>query len=302
MKYLLLIAFALFLISCGSSKRTILEKPEVKNTEQVYQEPEVPEIKRTHRPKDSEYKLVKEDTVVEKVEEVVEKIEEKKEEISTPESLHKTNGLHDTWQTLLSKYVSESGNVNYRGFASDTSFSGYLKALSENPPQDNWSREDQLAYWVNAYNAYTIKLINDNYPVESIKDIKGPWDHRFIRIGPKWYTLNDVEHKILRKMDEPRIHFAINCASISCPKLLNAAFLPETLETQLTEVTKDFLSDASRNNITENNIQISKIFRWFGKDFKKNGSLIDFLNQYAEVNISDKAKVSFKDYDWNLNE
>ncbi len=300
MKYFLIVSLTVLLFSCGNSKKVIQIENEAQRqkTEHVYQDPEVPEIKRTHRPEESEYKLVKKDSVTQEVEE----IKEKQEEISTPINLHKTSSLHSTWVTILPKYVSESGNVNYRGFASDKSFPSYLKALSEHPPQDNWSREDQLAYWINVYNAFTIKLINDNYPLQSIKDIKNPWDYRFIKIGPKWHTLNDVEHKILRKMDEPRIHFAINCASVSCPKLLNVAFLPETLESQLTDVTKDFLSDTSRNNISENSIQISKIFRWFGKDFKKDGSLIDFLNRYTEVSISDKAKVSYKDYDWNLNE
>jgi len=156
---------------------------------------------------------------------------------------------------------------------------------------------------MNVYNAFTIKLILDNYPTKSIKDIKTPWNHRFIKIGAKWYTLNDVEHRIIRKMDEPRIHFALVCAAVSCPKLYNKAFTSETLEEDLSLLTRDFLSDASKNNISENSIKLSKIFKWYGGDFKKNGSsLIDFLNQYTDVSISSNAKKSYKDYNWALNE
>ena len=300
MKYIVLSIVSTFLIACGGSKKVIQTEKESKpNTEQVYQEPEVPEIKRTHRPKESDFKLAQKDSANLEMKEV-----KKTEAVDTSTiARHKSPILNLVWVGLLNRHVSDQGHVDYAGFKKDRQLlTSYLNLLGENPPQDDWTREDLLAYWINVYNAFTIKLIVDNYPVKSIKDIKDPWDYRFIKIGPKWYTLNDVEHKILRKMDEPRIHFAINCASVSCPKLLNEAFSPETLEVQLTKVTKDFLADTSRNVISEHNIRISKIFRWFGKDFKKNGTLIDFLNQYTDVTISSKAKVSFKDYDWNLNE
>ena len=116
------------------------------------------------------------------------------------------------------------------------------------------------------------------------------------------YDLETIEHEILRKMNEPRIHFAINCASFSCPPLLNEAFTEEKLEAQLTQVTKTFLADSKRNTISENELEISKIFKWFSKDFEQNGSLIDFLNTYSDVKISKDADVDFKDYDWSLNE
>ena len=103
-------------------------------------------------------------------------------------------------------------------------------------------------------------------------------------------------------MNEPRIHFAIVCASFSCPKLQNKAFEATNLYGQLTNATKSFLSDSKRNSISENNIELSKIFQWFSQDFNQNGSLIDFLNLYSDVKISEKAKKNFKDYDWTLNE
>jgi hypothetical protein len=102
-------------------------------------------------------------------------------------------------------------------------------------------------------------------------------------------------------MDEPRIHFAIVCASYSCPKLQNKAFYAENLEEQLTNATKEFLNDFERNEISENDLKLSKIFQWFTKDFKQNGSLIDFLNKYSDIQISETAKIKYKDYNWNLN-
>jgi len=177
-----------------------------------------------------------------------------------------------------------------------------LNQLASNIPQDSWTREDKLAYWINVYNAFTVKLIIDNYPTTSIKDIKDPWSKRFFKLGNKPYSLNDVEHKILRKMDEPRIHFVIVCASVSCPKLENRAFSATNLEEQLIKATKGFLADSSRNNITQDRLKISKIFKWFTKDFKQNGSLVDFINTYTDIDINKNAKISYNDYDWNLNE
>ena len=142
------------------------------------------------------------------------------------------------------------------------------------------SKEQKLAYWINAYNALTIDLILQNYPLKSIKDIDKPWDQRLWKFGDKWLSLNDIEHQILRKMDEPRIHFAIVCASVYCPKLQNEAFIAEKIDSQLSKATSEFLSDTSKNFISQNSLEISKIFQWFSKDFKENGSMIKFLNKY----------------------
>jgi hypothetical protein len=210
---------------------------------------------------------------------------------------------HALWNSLLQEYVSDKGNVNYKGFLKNMEkLKSYLNQLATNTVKDSWSKEDKLAYWINAYNAYTVKLILDNYPLKSIKDIKDPWDVRFIKIGEKWMTLNDIEHNILRKMEEPRIHFAIVCASVSCPKLSNKAFTAENLEQQLSSATTSFLADASRNTITPTELKLSKIFRWFAKDFKQDGDIISFINTYTKIDIMENAKISFEDYDWNLNE
>lgn len=211
---------------------------------------------------------------------------------------------HNSWNTLLQKHVTKDGVVNYKGFKKDhAQLQSYISSLSDDSDSHKtWSKEDKLAYWINVYNALTVDLILRNYPIKSIKDIKKPWDQRLWMIGYLRQNLNDIEHKILRKMGEPRIHFAINCASFSCPPLLNEAFTAEKLESQLTQVTKAFLADSKRNTITPNKLELSKIFKWFSKDFKQNGSLIDFLNRYSDIKINENAKKSYKEYDWNLNE
>ncbi|CAH8285069.1 uncharacterized protein DUF547 [Mariniflexile fucanivorans] len=218
-------------------------------------------------------------------------------------TINSQNFNHSPWNTLLQKHVSTDGHVNYKTFKSDNKALGnYIKSLGAHTPQDYWTKEENLAYWINAYNALTIDLILRNYPIKSIKDIKNPWGQKLWQLGDTWYNLSDIEHEILRKMDEPRIHFAIVCASVSCPKLSNEAYSSKNLNHQLTKATKDFLSDSSRNFISKDTLELSKIFQWFSKDFKQNGDLIDFLNLYTNFQISAKAKLNYKDYNWNLNE
>ncbi|WP_375584501.1 DUF547 domain-containing protein [Cyclobacterium xiamenense] len=221
---------------------------------------------------------------------------------------------HDLWDDLLRKCVDEDGIVNYPGFIADSAqLNDYLQLLAQNPPdRETWSQEEQLAYWINAYNAFTVKLIIDHYPVKSIRDI-GPsleiplvntvWHLEFFEIGGKPASLDEIEHKILRKeFAEPRIHFAINCASVSCPKLLNRAFTAEKLENQLEYVAREFINDPSRNQIGVQRAEISPIFSWFKEDFTRTGSLADFLNRYARTELKPTTKIRFADYDWRLNE
>ena len=118
----------------------------------------------------------------------------------------------------------------------------------------------------------------------------------------KSLSLNNIEHDILRKMGDPRIHFGIVCASISCPKLQNEAFSNQNINRLLNKASKEFLADTTKNNITTNSVELSKIFKWFAKDFKQEGSLIDFLNRYTDITIASDAKISFKDYNWGLND
>ncbi len=210
---------------------------------------------------------------------------------------------HSVFNKLLLKHVSANGNVNYNGLIEDRKTLGnYIKSLGNNMPDDSWTREAKLAYWINAYNAMTIDLILINPGIKSIKDIKNPWNQRLWKLGEKWYNLDEIEHQILRKMDEPRIHFAIVCASVSCPKLQNKAFTALDLDVQLTNATREFLSDPSKNNLSKNSVELSKIFKWFSKDFKNGQTLIEFLNRYSDIEISHKASIRYKDYDWNLND
>ena len=212
---------------------------------------------------------------------------------------------HEIWDNLLEKHVSVDGNVNYKGFLNDRAeLKKYLDLLGSSHPDNSWSKEEQMAYWINAYNAFTIELILRNYPVKSIKDIGiiSPWHIGFIEIQGEKYDLNDIEHNILRKkFNDPRIHFAIVCASYSCPKLLNEAFIASGLNAQLNEQARQFINDPSRNKISATHIKISKIFDWFTKDFTDNGSLVDYLNKYSSTRIDSKAKVSYLQYNWSLN-
>ncbi|MRI01793.1 DUF547 domain-containing protein [Kriegella sp. EG-1] len=209
---------------------------------------------------------------------------------------------HTLWNTLLKKHVDSDGNVNYAAFKTDkVDLETYLDQLNKNSPSDTWSKNEKLAYYINLYNAATVKLILDNYPLKSIKDINSPWDKKWVLVGGKKYSLGSIEHKILRKMDEPRIHFAINCASYSCPKLINTAFTADKMEAQLEAATIDFINDSSRNKISENNIQLSNIFKWYKTDFTDKSSLIDYLNKYAKIKASENAKLSYLNYDWGLN-
>lgn len=221
---------------------------------------------------------------------------------------------HEQWTILLQKYVDQNGMVDYKGFQKDSiNLISYLNELSANPPDETtWSDQEQIAYWLNAYNGFTIKLIIDHYPLESIKDIgpaiqipfiNSPWDIRFIGINGKKLDLNNIEHSILRKkFNEPRIHFAINCASISCPRMRREAYSEDKLDVQLNEQAVDFINDPQRNIINSSQAEVSKIFDWFKGDFTKNGSLKDFLNQYAKIKIAEDVKISYNKYDWSLNE
>lgn len=221
---------------------------------------------------------------------------------------------HQIWNQLVKVHVKPDGKVDYRGFIRDKpKLEQYLTLLSDNAPdRKTWSKNQQLAYWINAYNAFTVKLIVDNYPVKSIRDlgpelkiplIKDVWHYKFFKIGGVESSLDEIEHSILRKeFDEPRIHFAINCASVSCPPLLNEAFTAENIEAQLSKVATTFINDSSRNKISPDQAQISSIFSWFKGDFTKNGSLIDFLNKYSKVKLKPNAKISHLYYNWNLNE
>lgn len=209
---------------------------------------------------------------------------------------------HSTWNDLLQKHVSSNGKVNYKGLKSDkVKLENYLLTIKENAPTSDWSKNEKLAYWINVYNAFTVKLIVDNYPLKSITDLDKPWDKKWIDIDGKTYSLGNVENDILRKMGESRIHFAINCASFSCPNLLNEAFTADKLSAQLRKVTKDFFNDETKNELTDGDLKVSKLFEWYAIDFS-NGDIIGYINKYSGKTISPDSKLSYLEYSWKLNE
>ncbi|OIQ37038.1 MAG: hypothetical protein BM555_01655 [Crocinitomix sp. MedPE-SWsnd] len=208
---------------------------------------------------------------------------------------------HKIWDELLKRHVSSSGRVDYRGFKGDSRFNKYLIYLAANHPNSEWNTNETMAYWINAYNAFTIKTIIDNYPVKSIMNIDKAWDKKNINLGTKTYSLSQIENDILRKMGDARIHFAINCASESCPKLLNKAFNNDNLQRYLKQTTTDFLNDESKNNFKSNPIKISKIFEWYKEDFSK-GDIISYINKHSTLNLPSDSKIEYLEYDWSLND
>lgn len=219
---------------------------------------------------------------------------------------------HEGFTALLRKHVDSDGMVDYKGFIADsTTLNTYLSSLEKNHPNEqNWSKDERLAYWINAYNAFTIRLIIRNYPVETIKDLGGgiyrvntTWDIKFIEIEGERYHLNDIEHNIIRKQwDEPRIHFALVCAARSCPKLRNEAFEAATLEAQLEDQAVHFFNSKARNDISPDRPQVSKLMKWYSGDFKHHAEDIKaYINRYSTVKIAAGAKLEYLDYDWSLN-
>ncbi|MCI4670907.1 MAG: DUF547 domain-containing protein [Bacteroidia bacterium] len=219
------------------------------------------------------------------------------ENVSTPPS-------HQVWDGLLKKYVSTSGKVNYKGLKAEVGkLNTYLELLKSQAPGSSWSAKETKAYWINAYNAFTVKLILDNFPISSITKLDKPWDTAFINIGGKAYTLNDIEHKILRPTyKDARIHFAVNCASGSCPKLLNEAYTAGKLESQLNKQTRSYLNNGKDNKVAANSLQLSKIFKWYKDDFNSAGGVAAFVNKYTSVDVAKDAVISYLDYDWSLND
>lgn len=218
---------------------------------------------------------------------------------------------HGIYASLLKKYV-KNGRVNYQGFKiEETKLDEYLKVL-ENTDVTSLSPSEQFAYYTNAYNAWTIKLILSGYPdISSIKDlgsfIKTPWKRKIVRTEGKVLTLDDIEHNILRpQFKDPRVHFAINCAAVSCPPLRSEPYQGNILDQQLNESTRAFINNPKRNYFEGNTLYVSKIFKWFAEDFDHD--VVGFVSAYAGDDFKrqleekkDILEVKFLHYDWSLN-
>ena len=231
----------------------------------------------------------------------VRKVANKKEKIERTKPATKLD-LNDEFDALLRKYVNTSGKVNYQGLKNEEGkLDAYLQKLEKTNIEKNWSQNKTLAFWINAYNANTIKLILKNYPVKSIMDLNNgkPWDVKWIKINRRTLSLNNIENDIIRlKYKEPRIHFAVNCAAKSCPPLLNKAWTEGNLNSNLERQTKSFINNSNYNTITAGKVEVSKIFDWYGKDF---GELKTYLNKYSSTKIGAGTSVNFKTYNWDLN-
>jgi len=212
---------------------------------------------------------------------------------------------------LLQKYVSD-GKVDYAGFKTEEAkLDRYLKILEAVVPE-RLSRDEQFAFYANAYNAWTIKLILSGYPgVTSIKDlgslIKSPWKKKIVRIDGKVISLDHVEHEILRpRYKDPRVHFAINCAAKSCPPLRPEPFIGNILDRQLDDSTRSFINDPKSYRLEDNELYVSRIFKWFSEDF--NDDVFGYFLMYATGDLkkeleakSDLIRVKYLEYDWSLN-
>lgn len=230
---------------------------------------------------------------------------------------------HKSFDKLLKETVSYKGSqslVDYKKIKKNpAALNSYLDSLSTVKKEefDSWTAGNKLAFLINAYNAFTIKLIVDNYPTKSIKDLgsflKSPWKKEFFKLFGKSTHLDGIEHDMIRKkFDEPRIHFSVVCASIGCPPLHNFAFTGNGLEKQLKAATKAFLMDTNKNsyNPKKKKLRISKIFKWYGDDFnKKYGSYLKFIStritkdkEAQKLIAKDEISSSWNSYDWNLNE
>ncbi len=212
----------------------------------------------------------------------------------------------EDFDALLKENITDAGVVNYKTIDKNK-LKAYTNYLAATKVEESWSDTKEKAFWINAYNAYTIQLILDHYPLNSILKInkkgKDAWHYAFAVVGGKTYTLNDIEHEVLRKkFKDPRIHVGVNCASFSCPPIANFAFTENNVEEELEKLMKKFVNDSERNILTAKKVTLSKIFEWYKGDFTEKGSLVDYLSAYSNVKLTKKTKVRYLDYNWNLNE
>ena len=224
------------------------------------------------------------------------------------------SGGEQTYAELLQTYVHD-GRVDYSGLKlAETELDLYLGSLDRTEPR-SLTRSGSMALYINAYNACTLKLILEHFehgrPVGSIKEIGGffkkPWDIRFCRIGGETHTLDEIEHEILRPVfKDPRVHFALNCASRSCPPLSSEPYRAGTLERQLERDTRAFINDPGSNYLEGDRLYVSRIFKWFSEDFPD--GVAPFFLRYAEGDLGkglraggDSIGIRYLDYDWSLN-
>ena len=198
---------------------------------------------------------------------------------------------HGIYAELLALHVQD-GVVDYAGFKKDEKKLDLYLSVLESTDANTLPRNEQMAYYINVYNAWTIKLILSGYPgVESIKDLGGffssPWKKEFVRLKGETVTLDQIEHEILRPTyKDPRIHFAVNCASKGCPPLIAEPYDGNRLDEQLDRSARDFINNPEKNNLAGDKLYVSKIFKWFSEDFNKD--VIGFFLKYADESLKNQ--------------
>jgi hypothetical protein len=227
------------------------------------------------------------------------------------------NGVdHALFTQVLAQHVRD-GVVDYKVIKTDKRFPQYVALLQKTNPE-TLSGNDKLAFWINAYNAFTIQYVLNKYPIKSLMNKLsyatggGTFKSKFIEINGQKYSLNDIENDIVRPMGDPRIHFALVCGAKSCPPLRSEAYVADRLDQQLDEQGRLFMkqSDKNRFDFEKNEVYLSKVFDWFKNDFRKDGkSELEFIGRFLPedqaqklATNADKIKVKYTEYDWDLNE
>lgn len=221
------------------------------------------------------------------------------------------------WDAILVKHTRPSNHagigytgVDYAAIVNSREFDKLVAGLESFSPQELRGREEVLAFWINVYNIFAVKLVRDHFPVASIKDAGNiffpVWSAPAGKVGGKMYTLNDIEHEILRPMNEPAVHFAIVCASVSCPDLRPEAYTAPMLKDQMKSQVSRFLENGGKGmrvNRERKTMHLSKIFAWYEKDFAGYGGIIGFLNSElgGSRNIPKGYKIKHLPYNWDLN-
>ncbi len=227
---------------------------------------------------------------------------------------------HSAWQAFLQRYVVPSADgihrVAYAAVSAEDRgrLDDYVRSLSAEPVSQN-TKAQQLAYWINLYNALTLRLVLDHYPVESIRDIdispglfaSGPWDKALVEVEGEAMTLNDIEHRVLRPIwGDPRIHYAVNCASIGCPNLQREAFTAGNSGRLLDAAARDYINHPRSVEVQGEGVVLSSIYNWFAPDFEVDGGVLAHLRRYAAPalagRLAQEPHISGYAYDWTLNE